>query len=479
MKINSPSIWQATIIPGIIISVILIFTGWWILDLIPESEISTADKFTYLKEQIYFRIYLGLALVLTAFAFVVIYLIQKMRNNLNALQTQTKFSADSDSIPVTNYREFSNIENSWRETSRNLKEQNQSIISQIEELETILYGMPEGFLVLDNEGKIKKINQQAAKILELELEKSIGRHIRELVLNLDFQEFISELLTGKESMEHDLMFQGSLNEQYLHLRGALLKNNTGEKTGIIVALHDVTRLHQLETIRRDFVANVSHELKTPITSIKGSVETLIQGALKDTNAAKQFLEITSRQADRLNSIIEDLLTLSRLEQGHSGEEGAGPIVFEEYPLHELVHEAIKDSDTIAKEKNISINEDCQKNIRAHINPALMIQALSNLLGNAVKYSEPDTIVNVSVKEVEQELKIFVTDQGHGISSQHLERLFERFYRVDTARSRKMGGTGLGLSIVKHITQVHGGQVTVESKLGQGSTFIIHLPRLLT
>ena len=339
--------------------------------------------------------------------------------------------------------------------------------------------MPEGFLVLDNEGKVKKINQQAAKILELELEKSIGRNIRELVLNLDFQEFISELLTGKENMEHDLMFQGSLNEQYLHLRGALLKNNTGEKTGIIVALHDVTRLQQLETIRRDFVANVSHELKTPITSIKGSVETLIQGALKDTNAAKQFLEITSRQADRLNSIIEDLLTLSRLEQGHSGEEGAGPIVFEEYPLHELVHEAIKDSDTIAKEKNISINEDCQKNIRARINPALMIQALSNLLGNAVKYSEPDTIVNVKVEEVEQELKISFTDQGHGISSQHLERLFERFYRVDTARSRKMGGTGLGLSIVKHIAQVHGGQVTVESKLGQGSTFIIHLPRLLT
>ena len=109
----------------------------------------------------------------------------------------------------------------------------------------------------------------------------------------------------------------------------------------------------------------------------------------------------------------------------------------------------------------------------------MIQALSNLLGNAVKYSEPDTIVNLSVKEVEQEIKIFVTDQGHGISSQHLERLFERFYRVDTARSRKMGGTGLGLSIVKHITQLHGGQVTVESKLGQGSTFIIHLQRLLT
>ena len=138
MKINSPSIWQAAIIPGIIISFILIFTGWWILDLIPESEISTADKFTYLKEQIYFRIYLGLALVLTAFAFVVIYLIQKMRNNLKALQTQTKFSTDSDSIPVTNYREFSNFENSWRETSRNLQEQNQNIISQIEELETIL-----------------------------------------------------------------------------------------------------------------------------------------------------------------------------------------------------------------------------------------------------------------------------------------------------------------------------------------------------
>ena len=138
-----------------------------------------------------------------------------------------------------------------------------------------------------------------------------------------------------------------------------------------------------------------------------------------------------------------------------------------------------ESNQIAKEKNISINEDCQKNIRARINPALMIQALSNLLGNAVKYSEPDTIVNVKVEEMEQELKISFTDQGHGISSQHLERLFERFYRVDTARSRKMGGTGLGLSIVKHITQLHGGQVTVESKLGQGSTFIIHLPRLLT
>ncbi len=233
----------------------------------------------------------------------------------------------------------------------------------------------------------------------------------------------------------------------------------------------IHRLRKLETIRRDFVANVSHELKTPITSIKGFVETLLGGALDKPEDSKRFLEIVASQTDRLNAIIDDLLSLSQLEQDSEKVE----IIIEESGLKPVLEMAIQACAPKASEKTVRVELDCPESVTARINPQLLEQAVINLVDNAIKYSLPSTQVRVDVVAGEGGITVAVIDEGRGIEKEHFPRLFERFYRVDRDRSREMGGTGLGLAIVKHIAQVHGGSVSVDSSVGKGSTFRIHLP----
>jgi two-component system phosphate regulon sensor histidine kinase PhoR len=243
--------------------------------------------------------------------------------------------------------------------------------------------------------------------------------------------------------------------------------------GVLVVLHDVTRLHQLENVRRDFVANVSHELKTPITSIKGFVETLMDGAVENPEDARRFLSIISRQADRLNAIFEDLLSLSRIEQ----ENERGGIGLEERSVGDVIDEALQSCLFHAQERQIELEKEYPENLKALINPNLLEQAIVNLVDNAIKFSESGQRVKVRAHVLDKSLEIQVIDSGKGIDRIHLPRIFERFYRVDKARTRREGGTGLGLAIVKHIAQAHGGFATVKSELGSGSVFSIHIPQL--
>ena len=239
----------------------------------------------------------------------------------------------------------------------------------------------------------------------------------------------------------------------------------------MVVLNDVTRLKRLEAVRRDFVANVSHELKTPVTSIKGFAETLEDGALDDPEAARRFVRIIAGQADRLNSIIEDLLALSTLEQSQDS-----PLLqIEEADLCDVVGVALDVCGPKAEAKHIRLRETCPLSLLAPVSPPLLEQAVVNLIDNAVKYSPEGGTIDVILEATSDELVISVIDKGLGVAREHLPRLFERFYRVDSARSRDLGGTGLGLAIVKHIAQIHGGRVSVDSVVGQGSTFRIHLP----
>jgi signal transduction histidine kinase len=233
---------------------------------------------------------------------------------------------------------------------------------------------------------------------------------------------------------------------------------------------NVTRLRQLENARRDFVANVSHELKTPVTSIKGFVETLLAGALKEPENAARFLHIIAQQTDRLNEIIDDLLSLSRIEQ----EAERHQIAFARGNLIEVLQAAGQVCGAKAAAKNISLQVNCPDGLRASFNAPLLEQALVNLLDNAIKFSPADSTVRVEAEIAGSEIVIRVKDQGGGIAPEYLERIFERFYRVDAGRSRKEGGTGLGLAIVKHIAQAHGGRVTVASSPGQGSLFSLYL-----
>jgi two-component system phosphate regulon sensor histidine kinase PhoR len=242
--------------------------------------------------------------------------------------------------------------------------------------------------------------------------------------------------------------------------------------GVLVVLNDITRLRKLENIRKEFVANVSHEIRTPITAIKGFVETLRDGAMQNPQDGERFLGIIQNHVLRLEALVEDLLSLSRIEEETEREE----IVLEEKPLKEVLAGALQLCQVKAEPKQIRMELSCAEEVAAKINPSLLEQAVVNLLDNAVKYSEAGKRIWVQVESSPQEVLIRVRDEGCGIEKQHLERLFERFYRVDKARSRKLGGTGLGLAIVKHILEAHGGRVTVESQPGRGSTFTLHLPR---
>jgi two-component system phosphate regulon sensor histidine kinase PhoR len=239
----------------------------------------------------------------------------------------------------------------------------------------------------------------------------------------------------------------------------------------VVVLNDVTRLRKLERIRSEFVTNVSHELKTPITAIKGYVETLQDGALRDPEEAGRFLGVVARHVDRLNAIIEDLLLLARIEQ----QEEKAEVALAPGAIEPVLRSAAQACESPAHEKNTEIRVACEPGLEANVNASLLEQAVVNLLDNAVKYSEPGSPIDLGGAREGGEIVISVQDRGCGIAPQHLPRMFERFYRVDKARSRKAGGTGLGLSIVKHIAQAHRGSVSVESAVGKGSIFRIRLP----
>jgi two-component system phosphate regulon sensor histidine kinase PhoR len=341
------------------------------------------------------------------------------------------------------------------------------------EQRAILRTMIEGVLVIDRQGVVRTINRAALNFLDVTDPRAEGRKYTELFQHLELERFVARALMLQICGPLTISV-GSRVERVLEIQAAPLQATEGVEPGVLFVMYDITRIQRLESVRKDFVANVSHELRTPITSIKGFVETLLEGAKDDAEACERFLTIIARQADRLNSIFNDLLTLSRLE---AGGDSVG-IEMEERRLGDLVQGAVEDCIHRAREKGmaIEVSGDGECSVRAHA--TLLHQALVNLIDNAIKYSEGDRPVRVELRKGQDSVEVAVIDQGPGIERRHLERLFERFYRVDHGRSRQLGGTGLGLSIVKHIVNVHGGKVAVESTVGRGSTFSVVLPLLM-
>ncbi|HOW98522.1 MAG TPA: ATP-binding protein, partial [Kiritimatiellia bacterium] len=310
----------------------------------------------------------------------------------------------------------------------------------------------------------------AARLFDIPPDKARNRLLQELVRNPALHQLVADAVARGEPAEDDItVFNG--RERHLRVRASRLRDAQGEGIGALVVFHDVTRLRRLESVRRDFVANVSHELKTPITSIKGFIETLQDGALKSEEEARRFLGIMARQADRLNAIIEDLLQLSRIEE----EADQQVIRLEEQEVSPVLRSAVECCQYKADARQMAVELDGAPGLRARFNTPLLEQAVINLLDNAIKYSPSGSPVRVEAGREGADVVIRVRDRGPGIPPEHLPRLFERFYRVDKARSRQMGGTGLGLAIVKHIAQAHGGNVSVESIPGQGSVFSLRIP----
>ena len=367
--------------------------------------------------------------------------------------------------------EMGALADAMNQMAAQLNDRIETIIRQRNQLETVLASMLEGVIAIDTEERIVSINQAAAWLFENEPANCQGKSIQEIIRSPALQQFIRNALTTKNPSQEDItVFQNE--ERVIDIKGSPLWDANQNQIGTLVVFHDVTQLRRLENMRRDFVANVSHEIKTPLTAIKGFVETIQQGKVETVEEKERFLAIVQKHVDRVDTIVEDLLTLSKIEQ----EDESKKISFENVMLEDVFQSAIQICRPKAEEKNIRIDLECKKEISAAIDPTLIEQALVNLLDNALKYSEPESTILVKLQHENSEMVISVQDHGIGIAQKHLSRLFERFYRVDKARSREMGGTGLGLAIVKHIAQAHGGRVTVESRLGEGSRFRIHLPQ---
>ena len=370
-------------------------------------------------------------------------------------------------LPIPQTDELASLAEVLNDMATKLEDRINALIRQGQMQDAVLSSMIEGVLAIDAEQRLIALNRAGARLLGVDPEAALRQSIQEVVEDSQLRWFVNRTLSAHDPIEGEVAISDG---KKILAHGTSLRDATGTNIGVLIVLHDVTHLRRLEHLRRDFVANVSHELKTPVTSIKGFLETLLAGAIQEPENAEKFLRIIARQTDRLNEIINDLLSLSRIEQDAE----RGQIFLTAQRIKGVLAAAVEVCEPKAKERNIRVILDCPNDLRARINAPLLEQALVNLVDNAIKYSERDREIRVEAERLGPEVMVRVRDQGNGIAPEHLPRLFERFYRVDPGRSRQSGGTGLGLAIVKHIAQAHGGKVTVESTPGKGSIFSLHL-----
>lgn len=361
-------------------------------------------------------------------------------------------------------------EEAEREYARATIQKQQQIQAQFQaQQEALFNSMVEGVLVLDQQGRVQMFNQSLKDLLQFKQDLR-GQSIIEAFRLRELEDLATRLLRECTVQAVEIELPGP-NPRYVQVNGSAVLDRAGNQRGAIMVFHDVTRLKQLENTRQEFVANVSHELRTPLSMIKGFVETLLSGAKDDPNVASRFLRNIDKHADRLTYLIEDLLTISRLE--------SGKVMFNLQPTNiaEVAGRVLEDLGERAAEKGIRLINQTPPDIVATADGDRLQQVFFNLVDNAIKYGRPGGVVVINAAAgPHNTVRVSVRDDGPGIPPEARERIFERFYRVDKARSREQGGTGLGLSIVKHIVQRHQGRVWVESELGKGSNFYFELPR---
>jgi two-component system phosphate regulon sensor histidine kinase PhoR len=364
-----------------------------------------------------------------------------------------------------------------RERTWMLEQRIDALERERQDLGRILRGLGEGVLAVDRAGVVVHANPAAIGMLELDAATCIGNHMFVAVPHPAACDVIEDVMRGEGRLVRELVIERPEGDTVLvvavrPLRKAGLED--GETEGAIAVVRDVTELRRLERARQDFFGNVSHELKTPVTAIRGAIETILDDEQMEPEVRRRFLDGARRNAVRLGSLVSDLLALARLEADPGGLRLA-PVA-----VAPLVTEVLAAAETLAAPREIVLelvigSVDGAPSFTIEADEEALRQALDNLVDNAVAHSEPGAKVRVILTQVDDALEIVVQDTGAGIPADALERVFERFYRVDAARSRERGGTGIGLSIVKHVAQAHGGSVSVQSEIGAGSSFTLQIP----
>ncbi len=333
--------------------------------------------------------------------------------------------------------------------------------------DAVLAGMRDGVLAVDHHSRVILLNPAARRLFGMEGVATTGRPLEQVVRHPDLIRLVARIRRERNPLEEEVQLDRDGTTRRLLVTASPIAGSGGA----VLVLADVTRVRELEEMRRDFAANVSHELKTPITAIKGAVTTLIDGAAEEPEARDRFLSMLARQADRLERLVSDTLSLSRVEQ--EVEHGTAPLSLAE--LAPVLEAALADCEAHRAERGVIIHYTPPTGLTCAMDGPMLEQAVVNLLDNAISHSPEGGEVTLAVEAEPDGIVIRVTDHGPGIDPVHHPRLFERFYRVDSGRASKDGGTGLGLAIVKHVALAHGGRVSVQSAPGRGASFRIHLP----
>ncbi|MCM3387486.1 two-component system histidine kinase PnpS [Ureibacillus chungkukjangi] len=361
------------------------------------------------------------------------------------------------------------LRNSINILARNLQEIEKIREIEEERLKTLIENMGSALIMIDREATVSIVNRQFLEGFELSIDEVKGFNFLTLGLPSEIEKFIDHVFLTELPYRKQIEVEIHQEIQYKQIYGAPVVGDHGRWLGVVIVMHDISELIRLEQIRKDFVANVSHELRTPITSIKGFSETLLDGAFKDEKMLISFLDIIYQESNRLQMLIQDLLELSKIEQ-HGFSVNIMPA-----SLQEVLIRSVELTSPRMDEKNMQFDVDIVRDVMVMGDFNRLIQIFTNLITNSITYSPENTTITLRIKANSEYGIIEVEDQGMGIEKNEIARIFERFYRIDKARSRNSGGTGLGLAIVKHLVEAHHGKINVESTVGKGTCMKVLIP----
>lgn len=396
----------------------------------------------------------------------------------NFLEPIVNITNTAKELSVGNYRarayasgpqSIVELKNAVNKLANNLEAITKTRLVEEERLKTLVETMGSGLLMMNREGQVIIVNRNFLKSYEMTYDDIIGKSFLVLDIPTPLKKFIDHVFFTEQPERKQMSIHLGNEETHKEVFGAPVVGEHGKWLGVVIVLHDITELLRLEQIRKDFVANVSHELRTPITSIKGFSETLLDGAYKEETMLLSFLEIIYKESERLQFLVNDLLELSKMErQGYE-------IKKDEISIQNILVRVVDIVTQKMDEKNIQLTVNLNEDVIIVGEENRLIQIFTNLVNNSIMYSPPESTLTLNVYEQQHYGVVEVIDQGIGIDQADINRVFERFYRVDTARSRNSGGTGLGLAIVKHLVELHHGKIEVESTLGKGTTMRVKIP----